>query len=353
MKRQRLFGERVPRNNRQSSNFQSVTQKELYIWCEEKHKAQRVSVNQNALHHCLRNGKDPLTSKDAVKNYGGASTREQDGLRHGDHSQRGGHSRGLERGTQRLNSRGHAAVNALTHRSEPASSQGQRGATWHDNDRQQNSRGSRSGYFNGNNQRRDDRRQTSIQQSGLADSGYNRPQHNRGSLRESSHAKHRPHRLQNAIEAIEALNETDQKARVHSKVGMLVNKRFEVQQMLDQGSYGQIFVGFDHLHLRKVAVKFDEGKRKAERTSSSKRNHLKDEYDIYTTIRNNHPCGKLEGIPEPYRYGEEFGFRILALELLGASLHALFTFCDYKLGLETVFEIGQQMLERVRVVHES
>ncbi|KAH7695358.1 hypothetical protein AAVH_37584, partial [Aphelenchoides avenae] len=169
---------------------------------------------------------------------------------------------------------------------------------------------------------RADRRQTNNQQSGRASSTYDRPPNNRGSLRESSHAKHRPRRSRNAIEVIEALNDTDKKARLHGKVGMLVNKRFEVQQMIDQGSYGQIFIGFDHLLLRKVALKFDEGKRKAERASSTKRNHLKDEYDIYTTIRNNYPSGKLEGIPEPYWYGEEFGFRILALEPLHA-LHLL------------------------------
>ncbi|KAH7702321.1 hypothetical protein AAVH_30525, partial [Aphelenchoides avenae] len=123
---------------------------------------------------------------------------------------------------------------------------GQRGAARCDNDRQQNIRDGRSGCFNGDNQ---------------------------------------PRRSRNAIEVIEALDDNEQKARLYSKVGMLVNMRFEVQQMIDQGSYGQIFVGFDHLLLRKVAVKFDEGKRKAERTSSSKRNHLKDEFDIYATIR--------------------------------------------------------------------
>ncbi|KAH7711709.1 Serine/threonine protein kinase [Aphelenchoides avenae] len=318
MKRQRPFGECVPRNNRQSSTFQSVMRKELYIWCEEQRQTQRVNVHQKALQKCLKNGKDPLiSSKDAGSSDGNALTWEQAGLRHGDYSRHGGRSGGKLRGCQNRTSLGKPSGNAATYRIDRVA-----------------------------------RHQTSNQQSTRVSSGYDQPQHNRASLRGRSSVKHRPHRSRNAIEVIGALNDTDQKARLHSKVGMLVNKRFEVQQMIDQGSYGQIFMGFDHLLLRKVAVKFDEGKRKADRTSS-KRNHLKDEYDIYTTIRNNHPSGKLEGIPEPYWYGEEFGFRILALELLGASLHALFTFCDFKLGLETVFEIGKQMLERVRVVHES
>ncbi|KAH7696452.1 hypothetical protein AAVH_36476, partial [Aphelenchoides avenae] len=287
MKRQRIFSERVPRNDRQSSNFQNVMRKELYIWCEERHQVQRVSVNQDALQHCLRNGKDPLiSSKDAINNDARASIRGQDGVRHGDDSPQGERSSGHRRGTRCNNSRGNALRTTSTYRSGPASSQRQRGAAQCDNDRQLNRRARSSGLFNGNNQTaRATCRQTNNQQSGYASSEYDRLQNNRGSARGSSSVKHRPHRSRNAIEVVEALNDSDQKARLYSKVGMLVNKRFEVQQMLDQGSYGQIFVGFDHLFLRTVAVKFDEGRRKAERASSSKRNHLKDEYDIYTTIR--------------------------------------------------------------------
>ncbi|KAH7673002.1 hypothetical protein AAVH_42519, partial [Aphelenchoides avenae] len=288
MKRQRLFGERQSRNHSQSSNFQSLMRKELYVWSEEHHQVQRVNVNQKALQHCLRNGKDPLiSSKGAGNNAGSASTRDQDGLRYGERLHRGGLSGGGLRGRQNDTSREDAVRNTKTYLL-PIIEQlhRQRRAEQCDNDRQKFSRGGRSRYFNGNDQTgHAARRQTSNQQSGLAISTYDRPQHNRGSVHGNTSAKRRPRRSRNAIEVVEALNDSDQKALLHSKVGMLVNKRFEVQQMLDQGSYGQIFIGFDHLDLRKVAVKFDEGKRKAERTSSSKRNHLKDEYDIYTTIR--------------------------------------------------------------------
>ncbi|KAH7710769.1 casein kinase I [Aphelenchoides avenae] len=321
MKGQRLSSDRLPRNGRQSSNVDSVMQKELY----------------NPL----------ISSKDAGNSGGNESTRDQGGGRRGGRSHRGGHSRGKRRGAHLDASPKSELINAPTYWPCATSHRGQRGTAQRDSVRPQNSRG-RGGCFNGNKQTGHAARHL---QPGLSSGAF--PPNNRGSVRGHMSAHHRPHRSRNAVEVVEALNDTDQKALLHSKVGMLVNKRFEVQQVLDRGSYGQVYVGFDHLLLCKVAVKFDEGKRNADRTSPSKRNELKDEYDIYTAIRNNYPSGKLEGIPEPFWYGEEFGFRILALELLGASLDALFTFSDYTLGLETVFEIGRQMIERICVVHES
>ncbi|KAH7691295.1 Protein kinase, partial [Aphelenchoides avenae] len=234
------------------------------------------------------------------------------------------------------------------------------------------------------------RHQTSNHQPGLASGAC--AQNKRGSVRGNMSAHHRPHRSRNAIEVVEALNDTDQKALLHSKVGMLVNKRYvsaldrsplypfsrtltlvsvpgskfsksSTEAPTDRSTSASITFSCAKSPSNSTRVgtlvasssvsQPLVGKRNADRTSPSKRNELKDEYDIYTAIRSNYPSEKLEGIPQPYWYGEEFGFRILVLELLGASLHALFTFSDYTLGLETVFEIGKQMIERIRVVHES
>lgn len=56
------------------------------------------------------------------------------------------------------------------------------------------------------------------------------------------------------------------------------------------------------------------------------------------------------GIPRALRFGRESTYHALALDLLGPSLHELFLTCNHKFTLQTVVNIGDQLLLRFRFV---
>jgi serine/threonine protein kinase len=57
------------------------------------------------------------------------------------------------------------------------------------------------------------------------------------------------------------------------------------------------------------------------------------------------------GIPTFRWYGVEADYSLLAMDLLGSSLEALFTECDRKFSLKTVLMIADQLISRVEYLH--
>uniref|UniRef100_A0A7E4UTT3 non-specific serine/threonine protein kinase n=1 Tax=Panagrellus redivivus TaxID=6233 RepID=A0A7E4UTT3_PANRE len=131
---------------------------------------------------------------------------------------------------------------------------------------------------------------------------------------------------------------------IHNKVGLVVNERYMIIQNIDSGSYGTIFVAVDlRDNNKRVAVKFD---------TASKDVHLKYEYEVYKSALYDDGNVKVEGFPQVYWFGNEFGHNVLVMELLGPPLASLFNFCERKFGLQTIVGLGEQMIRRIRHLHQ-
>uniref|UniRef100_A0A158PPB3 non-specific serine/threonine protein kinase n=1 Tax=Anisakis simplex TaxID=6269 RepID=A0A158PPB3_ANISI len=126
---------------------------------------------------------------------------------------------------------------------------------------------------------------------------------------------------------------------IREKIGLIVNKRYQISQKISFGSYGSIYSAVDlHTNLS-VAVKFEIG---------AKQNtdlHLKYENDVYHDIKG------APGVPLIYWFGTEYEHQILVMQLLGPSLEQLFNFCDRTFSCETIVSLGQQMIQRIHNLH--
>jgi serine/threonine protein kinase len=50
-------------------------------------------------------------------------------------------------------------------------------------------------------------------------------------------------------------------------------------------------------------------------------------------------------------YGQEGGYNVLVMDLLGQSLEDLFNFCSRRFTLKTVLMLVEQMIDRVEYIH--
>jgi casein kinase I family protein HRR25 len=136
----------------------------------------------------------------------------------------------------------------------------------------------------------------------------------------------------------------EQRTMIHNKIGLIVNERYRIVQNIDSGSYGTIFVAEDlKKNNERVAVKFD---------AASKDDHLKYEYEVYKSALYDDGCVKIEGFPRVHWFGNQFGHNVLVMELLGPPLSLLFNFCERKFGLQTILLLGEQMIRRIKHLHQ-
>ena len=61
----------------------------------------------------------------------------------------------------------------------------------------------------------------------------------------------------------------------------------------------------------------------------------------------------MNGIPRVAWYGQVDTHCVLVMELLGADLDALLQKCSGKFSLKTVLQLADQMIDRLRYVHEN
>lgn len=140
----------------------------------------------------------------------------------------------------------------------------------------------------------------------------------------------------------------EQAALIKNKIGLIINARFRILQSIASGSYGEIFAAedlhsFGGMKRARVAVKFD---------GACRDNHLRYEYQVYKSALYEDGNGKVDGFPQVFWYGHEYGHNIMVMELLGAPVASLFAFCDRKFARQTIVSLGEQMIQRIRHLHQ-
>jgi serine/threonine protein kinase len=112
-----------------------------------------------------------------------------------------------------------------------------------------------------------------------------------------------------------------------------------LNQKLDHGAFGEIYLGLNQKTLQEVAVKLE--------IKSSKHPQLHHETRILKDLQNG------IGIPKIYYYHEIENYSCLVMELLGKNLENLFTNLGRKFSLKTTLLLGKQMYNRIEYMHKK
>ncbi|KAG2107492.1 kinase-like domain-containing protein [Suillus discolor] len=120
------------------------------------------------------------------------------------------------------------------------------------------------------------------------------------------------------------------------KVPVRVDGRFRLGDILGYGSYAVVYRAWNIILDDAVAVKLETIMH-----SSS----VQHEYKILKHLEGG------VGIPRALWFGRESTYYTLVLELLGPSLHNLFLAHNGKFSLETVANLGDQLLSHLKYIH--
>ena len=117
-------------------------------------------------------------------------------------------------------------------------------------------------------------------------------------------------------------------------------KRFTIIKELGSGAFCTVYLGYDIIQKKNVAIKIEK------KDVIKKKSRLSYEHELYTLFT--YPC---KGISEIIWYGKNNNIDILIMEHLGPSLNDLFIFCDNKFSLKTTCLIAIQTLKRLEKLH--
>jgi serine/threonine protein kinase len=120
-------------------------------------------------------------------------------------------------------------------------------------------------------------------------------------------------------------------------MALIVEGKYRLDRKIGEGAFGKIYAGINKNTGEEVAVKI-------ERCCDS--SPLRNEARIYTALRG------IKGIPMMRSWGTEGKFNYLAIDLLGESLEQRRISYGGKMDVKYVMEIGIQMLERIRDIHQ-
>ncbi|KAG1847044.1 casein kinase 1, delta, isoform CRA_f, partial [Suillus subluteus] len=115
-----------------------------------------------------------------------------------------------------------------------------------------------------------------------------------------------------------------------------VDGKFRLGDILGSSSYAVVYHTWNIIKNDAVAVKLEPI------THSSSVQH---EYNILKHLEDG------VGIPCALWFGRELTYHALILDLLGPSLHSLFLSHSQKFSLETVINLGDQLLSHLEYVH--
>ena len=119
-------------------------------------------------------------------------------------------------------------------------------------------------------------------------------------------------------------------------------QRFTIIKELGHGAFCKVYLGYDKIKERNVAIKTDK-----KNIHSQNKSRIYQEYNFYKLFPKNS-----KGISEIIWYNKNNNIQILIMEHLGPSLNDLFIFCDNKFSLKTTCLIAIQTLERIKQLHD-
>ena len=120
------------------------------------------------------------------------------------------------------------------------------------------------------------------------------------------------------------------------KVDIRVGGKYRISKKIGDGSFNEIYQGYDIFDNSEIAVKLEH--------NSIKYPQLLFESRLLKSIPG-------LGIPKVYRAGVSGEYNIMVFELLGSNLEELFQNCEKQFSLKTVLMIVIQILDRIRHLH--
>lgn len=120
-------------------------------------------------------------------------------------------------------------------------------------------------------------------------------------------------------------------------MSILIEGKYRIITRIGEGSFGDIFAGYNINTNEKVAIKISK---------IDSNILLKNEARIYNGLND------INGLPVLRSFGMTGQYSYLILDLLGNSLEYYKEQCGGRLSLKTVLMIGIRMLERIKMIHE-
>jgi serine/threonine protein kinase len=106
-----------------------------------------------------------------------------------------------------------------------------------------------------------------------------------------------------------------------------VGSKFQLNKKIGSGAFGEIYSGRNIKTGEEVAIKLEPVK--------SKFPQLLYETKLYKLLNGG------VGIPKIIWYGTEGDYNSMVMELLGASIEDLFTYCGRKFSMKTTLMVGE------------
>jgi len=133
------------------------------------------------------------------------------------------------------------------------------------------------------------------------------------------------------------------------KKNYIACNRFILLHKLGKGGFGLIYAGIDIVTGKEVAIKLED-------KTKARKKYLRLEYKIYKRLQSDWfyiPYYQSINVPTVYFYGQDGGFRILVMELLGVSLSELFIYHRERFSLTTVCMLAIKMVNAVEFFHSK
>ena len=119
-------------------------------------------------------------------------------------------------------------------------------------------------------------------------------------------------------------------------------KRFTIIKEIGKGSFCKVYLGYDKIEKKQVAIKIEK-----KDTLTKIKSRIEHEYKLYSLFN------QCKGICNILWYGKNDDLQILIMDQLGPSLNDLFLFCDNYFSLQTTCMIAIQLLKRIQTLHNK